>query len=610
MIQASIAGVTHGRASPLCRARDCTVAWGLSLAPCTTFDPACDLRWCTAARPQAAEIVHGLSCAGPAASGTPRWCSRVLELELPPRSLYHPRRGSLARDRSPERNTLSTPSGTDDPTRVVAAQTRRGISWNLAGAVVTNAMRVVVIVVLGRLLDADDFGVVAAAVSVAVILHGLRDVGLGQALIQRRELARGHATTAFAVSTYLGLILAAVLVLGAPTIGALYRMPASVDVIRALAVLFALRGVAQTSRMLAQREMAFRAIAIIDASSFAIGSIAAIAGALADLGPWALVLGYLVEEVLATVMYMWVCPPPWAWRIDGRSLRELMSFGAGQTVAQLAGILATYGDNFVVGGALGERSLGLYTRAYDLIKFPSTVFASIVGSVLFPALSRLQDDRRALATAFRRVTFANALVLLPASTLLAVLAPEAIVVLVGHGWDDAVLPFQILALTMLLRTSQKAGAIVAQAAGLVNGVAKAYLVYLVLVVGGAALSVRWGIAGVASSTALAIAVVSALCSALALRASGMSSRELLAAHGHGLALSAVVLAVTWPLARLLRGGEGSVVTTFVITTAAAVGPCVIVAGWWLRRGTGDFGWLLQELGRLTRRRRPAGAEVP
>ncbi len=88
---------------------------------------------------------------------------------------------------------------------------RRGISWNLVGAISTNAMRLAAMVVLGRMVTSDDFGVVAAAVSVIAILHSVRDIGIGQALIQRKELEPAHVTTAFAVSTYLGLALALLL---------------------------------------------------------------------------------------------------------------------------------------------------------------------------------------------------------------------------------------------------------------------------------------------------------------------------------------------------------------------------------------------------------------
>ena len=68
------------------------------------------------------------------------------------------------------------------------------------------------------------------------------------------------------------------------------------------------------------------------------------------------------------------------------------------------------------------------------------------------------------------------------------------------------MPFRILAVTMLLRTTQKVGGLVASAAGAVGGVAKAYTLYMICVIGGAALSIRWGIAGVACSTGLSILV--------------------------------------------------------------------------------------------------------
>jgi PST family polysaccharide transporter len=484
----------------------------------------------------------------------------------------------------------------------VARRTRRGISWNLLGAVSTNAMRVVAIAVLGRMVTSEEFGVVAAAVSVNVILYSIRDVGVGQALVQRKHLEPDHFTTAFAVSLYLGLGLALGLLLAAPLIARLYHIPESADVIRVLGGLFALRGVSATSRMICQRELQFRAIAIVDAVAFAVGTIASIGAAVAGLGPWALVIGYVVEEALSTTMYLWVSPPRWSLAIDRARFRELMTFGTGQTVAQIAGILATYGDNFVVGNVLGARALGNYTRAYEWIKFPSTVFASIVGNVLFPAFARLQDQKAQLALSFRRVTFINALVLLPASAALIIVAPEAIRVLVGPGWDAAILPFRILAMTMLLRTNQKLGALVAQAAGAVNAVAVAFIVYMAVVVGGALLSIRWGIEGVAATTSIAIAVVCTWCMALAIRVSQIPVREVLGAHAPGLGLAALVAAVAWPLAHVLRATAIPGPALFVVVMVAAVAVCLGAVAILVRRGGGDFAWLATEIRNLRRRK--------
>src|SRR3954467_12025131 len=102
-----------------------------------------------------------------------------------------------------------------DPEKVAQAA-RRGLSWNLISAVIMNGTRLGIVAVLGRTLDSHDFGVVAAALSVTVFFYSIRDVGVGRAIIQRKDLDPAHLSTAFAVSTYLGFALTGLLVAAAP----------------------------------------------------------------------------------------------------------------------------------------------------------------------------------------------------------------------------------------------------------------------------------------------------------------------------------------------------------------------------------------------------------
>jgi PST family polysaccharide transporter len=483
------------------------------------------------------------------------------------------------------------------PDDVVSGQTRRGISWNLLGAIATNGMRLVTVVVLGRLLSSADFGIVAAATSVLVVLHYLRDIGIGPALVQRADLTREHEATAFATSVYLGVAFAVAIVLAAPLIGELYGIPQSVPVLRALGVIFALRGLGTVSQTMCQRAMNFRAIAIVDVASYTGGTIVSMALAAIGFGPWSLVAGYLTEETLSMAFYLALRRPPVTLRIDHNRLRELMGFGTGQTITQLSGVLATEGDNFVVGRMLGAGPLGFYTRAYVLIKLPSTVFSTVVGNVLFPAFSRWQTDPDKLGIGFRRTTFANALVLLPAGAALVAVAPELIRILMGPGWDDAVLPFRILAITILFRTNFKVGALVASASGAINAVAIAHVVYMGAVIGGAMVAYRWGIAGVAVSTAIAITIVYLECCYLGLAASRLAARALVAAHAPGLAIAAIVLAVSWPAAAAMRDGGVHFAVTFAAIAIGSIAIAVAGIAFGIRRRRGDFAWLSEELSR-------------
>ena len=461
-------------------------------------------------------------------------------------------------------------------------------------------MRLGIVAVLGRALSSEDFGIVAAAISVNVFFYAISDVGVGRALVQQKTIEAAHVTTAFTISIGLGAALTLLMLAIAPWIAVLYHVSNSTDIIRALGGLFFLRGAGMASRMMCQRAMRFRAMAIIDQIAFAVGSVVSMSLAVSGLGPWSLVFGYLCEEGLRSLLYVIASPPP-GLGIAGARLRELLRFGTADTVSQLVSTLATYGDNYVVGHDLGARMLGYYTRAYDLIKFPSTVFDSIAGNVLFPMFSRLQDDRPALALNFRRAMFANALILLPASAALLVLAPELIRLLMGAGWDDSVLPFRVLAVTILMRTSWKVGALTAGAAGWIRGVAIVNGIYMVTVIGGAMISIHWGIVGVAATTAFAITVAFVGTSYLALEVSGLPVSELVWAHVPGFVVAIVVGGATWLLAIALRTAEVPASALFGIGTLVSI--LLTLGAVWMgvARGRGDFAWLKLELARVRKK---------
>lgn len=480
----------------------------------------------------------------------------------------------------------------------IGDRARRGVSWNVAAAVATNGCRILVLAVLGRTLSSSDFGVVAAAVSVNAILFGLRDFGIGQALVQRKEITKQHITTAFAVCTYFGFALSAALFVCSPLVARWFALDELTDIVRALAPLFLLGGVGTTARMLCAREMQFRAIAIIDASSFCSGSVLSILLAIGGAGPWALVVGYLAEELLATTSFVVYRRAPASLRIDTQRFRELFAFGGGQTISYLLGISATFADNFIVGRYLGSVALGNYTRAYDLVKFPSTLFAAVIGNVLFPALSRLQSEHARVSASLRRGVFANATILLPLSAYLIVVAPEVITILIGPGWGEVVLPFRILALTMLFRTTQKLGAIVSQAMGRVHQVAFAYLIYLLLVVVGARAAVPWGIAGIAVSTAISITAVCFLSLGIASRASRLDIRSIVRAHLPGLLVALSTAAASQAVAAVVRPWTNSPWIVASVTGCAALIGALSTTWFLARSGVRDLAWMSDQFQRI------------
>ena len=484
-----------------------------------------------------------------------------------------------------------------------------GITWTLTGSLTSNVLRIAVIAVLGRLLTAEDFGVVAAAMTVILLARRLKEVGIGLALVQRKEITREHVQAVHGFQLAIGVASAAIVFAVAGPLADAYRMPAAADAIRVLSVLFVLRGLSSTSQFLCQREMQFRAIAVIDVLAYAIGSAVAIVLALAGAGPWALVFGYLVETALDTGLTMMVRPPP-APRIRWHALRDLLGFGGGQTAAGIANYFATQGDYIVVGRYLDAALLGVYTRAYELMRFPSSVFNTVAGGVLFSSFAKLQDDPARLGLAFRRVLFATAVLLMPASAGLFVLAPEAIAILLGPGWDSAVLPFQIMALSMVWRTGHKSASLVARSAGDVWTLALWQSIYAVLVIAGALVAVRYGIVGVAITTTAAVVIQFVMLTRVALRQVSIGWGAVIGAHLDGAVLAVLAVAGALPVAWALRGADAGVALVAIAATVAGLVLPVAYAVMQVRRGADDWTWLVERIRQAAgKKRKKQGAAL-
>jgi O-antigen/teichoic acid export membrane protein len=488
-----------------------------------------------------------------------------------------------------------------DQTRGLARRTRHGISWTTAGALVTNLVRLGVYAALGRILSQTEFGVVAAAMTVIQLGNTLSDLGIGIALVQRKELEREHVETAFTFSVLLGIVLGGAVFAGADLFARFYGIESSVGVIRLLSLLFVLRGAALVSGFMCRRNMTFRALTIADLAGYLGGSALAVALALGGAGAWALAAGYVLETATSVALLLYFAPPPARLRFHKRHFKELFGFGMGQSVSNLASYFASNGDYMVIGHYLGAGQLGLYQRAYELMRFPATVFSSVAGSVLFSAFAKVQDDPERLGRAFRRTLFASAIVLLPASLGLIVLAPEVVRILLGPGWSGVEWPFRIMAASMLFRVTYKVGSLVGVSSGKVWGLALWLTAYAACVIGGALFAMRWGILGVSCTTAVSVFLLFIALSRFGMQATTLRARDIVAAHVEPLIFAVIVGGVAWAVATGLRAAGAAFPIVAGVTALTGALVFVGLAAAAMRRGRGDWPWLRDTLRQIVKR---------
>lgn len=325
----------------------------------------------------------------------------------------------------------------------------RGSLYAGLGQAVAVACQIGSVLILSRLLVPADFGMVAMIGPVIAFLTIFQEMGLLQAVIQRKTLTYGQLNTLFWINLGLAAALMLVLFLAAPLIAAFYHQPSLTWLVRALALNMILTALGAQHFALLNRRMAFGKIAIY-AGAVAICTLGgSILWALISPTPWALVAGTLVGAGAGTVMV-------WAW-IDWRPARpeiapgtaDLLGFGAGVTGFKLANFLSRNLDNILIGRFWGGAALGFYDRAYKLILFPLNRVAQPLSQVMVPVLSRLQDEPHRYAHAFFRVFGLMQLAILPGVAAMTGLADTAVPFLLGQQWADSAPIFAALGLAAL-----------------------------------------------------------------------------------------------------------------------------------------------------------------
>lgn len=323
-----------------------------------------------------------------------------------------------------------------------------GVRWSLVDATVQQVGRLVITIVLTRLLDPNDFGVLAMALVFTQLATLIGDLGLGPALVQRPTVERRYVTTATTVTLGAGAILAVLLVATSGLVASFYGEPRLQPIVAALAFTYVLRGAAGVPRDLLRRVLAFRSIAVAVIVGVVAGGVVGIALALADAGVWALVASVLVENVVTTIGVIVMATRRGVWKaglgFDRPAFNELGRFGAFVSGVRIAHYGASNLDNLIVGRVLGPVALGLYNLAYRLMLFPVLRAADLLANVATPALAGRTSVELAQAYggAVQRVT----LVCLPVSVGTAAIAPALVPAVFGERWAPAVVTVQVLAL--------------------------------------------------------------------------------------------------------------------------------------------------------------------
>lgn len=428
-----------------------------------------------------------------------------------------------------------------------------GFLWLLSGTALESILKILVISVLARLISPSQFGIVGVALIVIGFSKIFTQMGVGPALVQRKNLEINHIRTGFSLSILMGLFFGISLFFLSNIIADFFKMIDLVVMLKTIAFVFVFESFSLVAESLSQRNMKFKRISIISLISFVVGyGLVGITLGFLEFGAWALIWAYISQTFIKTILFLIIQKHTKKIIFDLKSLKELLYFGGGFTIAKIANYIAGQGDNIIIGKVLGDVSLGIYGRAYQFMVMPVGLFCSAMDKVLFPLLTKFQDDKKSMRDIYFKGINSIALIALPLSVIVYIIAPEIINLFLGDSWEEVILPFRILSISLLFRMSYRVSDSLARATGEVYKRANIQIIYAVIVLFMSWLGTKWGINGVALAVVISIFINFILLANLSLKLINGSWSSFINEHFKGFQLSLIIFFWTYCSVYVLR----------------------------------------------------------
>ena len=328
-------------------------------------------------------------------------------------------------------------------------QTKKGLYWSALGNFANQGMRFAFGIILARLLSPDAYGVIGMLSIFMCIVSTFIDCGFSQALISKQNRTQADFSTEFWFNIGVGIAGYFILFLSSPLIADFYNMPILSPILKVIGLGIVINSLCVVQSAQFAIQLDFKTPAKISVITQLVSGIVGIALAYCGWGVWALVFQQVGSSLFNAILL---------WRLAGwrptvefskDSFNYLWSYGSKVLGASL--IQQVYDNLYplVIGKFFNASQLGLYSRANGFATLPSTNLSSILGSVTFPVLSKLNNDKDKLIAVYVKMIRCTSFLVFPLMIGMAAVAGPLVKLLLNPQWNGCIIMLQILCFALI-----------------------------------------------------------------------------------------------------------------------------------------------------------------
>jgi teichuronic acid exporter len=326
----------------------------------------------------------------------------------------------------------------------------QALRWSFGARFATQAISWASTLLVIRLLQPEDYGVMAMAMSVLTLANRVNEGGLAASVVQKQEIGRDDLGVVMTFSGLIALALFGIMIVAAPLVSDFYDHDITL-ILQVAALTLPLRALGRIQEALLIRRFDFRSRALVETIATLVNAFVTLALALLGWRVWSLVLGSLAGAAARAVGFSLSNREPVSLNFDLTLARSHLGFSLAILGQRFLSWASGAADIILIGRFFDPVTLGFYSTAREIAYLPQSKIAAILNQVSFATFSRLQGEKGRLRRAVCRSLEMLSFTMFPIFFAISAYAPEFQRLVLGEKWNAIVLPLQILAFVPPMR---------------------------------------------------------------------------------------------------------------------------------------------------------------
>ena len=325
---------------------------------------------------------------------------------------------------------------------------KRGLFWTAVDKYSGQIIAIGISMVLARLLTPGDYGIVATATVFLSFLGIFTSIGIGPAVIQRKDLTQEDLNNIFTFTVIIGGICALIAFGSSWLIADFYGNEVLRPVMQIFSIGVFIGAINMVPSALMSKNLRFKEMATRNLLFQIFFGVIGIAAAFMGAGVYALILPSIASSLCSFLYNNHFYPVRINLRFSFVSIKKIFSFSSYLFLFELFTYFSRNLDKVIIGKDISENALGYYEKSYRLMQLPLQNVTAVIYPVLQPVLSSLQDNMKEMSSKCNKIISMIACIGFPLCAILYFCGEEIVIVMFGDQWGPSIPTFKILSLSV------------------------------------------------------------------------------------------------------------------------------------------------------------------